>query len=118
MISLALLVTLVVGVRGQCSDNQTSVASNLFKDCMDQRQAALLQTNLEAEPSLSVFCEGLEQFSGGCTEAVEGFARCKSQEYVENLLDIHIQSMAGETRIKIRDNNEENTMNNKSFQIC
>ena len=68
----------------------------MFKDCMDKRQAALLQTNLEAEPGLSVFCDGLEQFSEGCREVVDQFAKCKSREYVENLLDIHIQSMAGE----------------------
>ena len=95
MFPLALLVTLVAGARAQCSDNQTSLASNMFKDCMDQRQAALLQTNLEEEPSLSVFCDGLEQFSEGCREVVDEFAKCKSRAYVENLLDIHIQSMAG-----------------------
>ena len=99
MIPLALLVTLVVGAGAQCSDNQTSLASNMFKDCMDQRQAALLQTNLEVEPGLSVFCDGLEQFSEGCREVVDEFAKCKSRKYVENLLDIHIQSMAGETKI-------------------
>lgn len=99
MIPLALLVTLVVGAGAQCSDNQTSLASNMFKDCMDQRQAALLQTNHEVEPGLSVFCDGLEQFSEGCQNVVDEFAKCKSRQYVENLLDIHIQSMAGETRI-------------------
>ena len=99
MIPLALLVTLVAGAGAQCSDNQTSLASNKFKDCMDQRQAALLQTNLEVEPDLSVFCEGLEQFSEGCREVVDKFAKCKSRKYVENLLDIHIQSMAGEANI-------------------
>ena len=76
MFPLALLVTLVAGARAQCSDNQTSLASNMFKDCMDQRQAALLQTNLEAEPGLSVFCDGLEQFSEGCQEV----ARCRGSE--------------------------------------
>ena len=93
---LALLVTLAAGIRAQCSDNQTSLTSNMFKDCMDKRQAELLQTNLEAEPALSVFCDGLEQFSEGCREVVDMFAECKSRQYVDNLLDIHIQSMTGE----------------------
>ena len=87
---------LISSVSCQCSDNDTSIASVQFKDCMDQKQAAVLQINLDTDNRLSVFCEGLDQFSTGCKEVVERFSECKSHHYVHNLVAIHIKSMAGE----------------------
>ena len=92
---VTILVTVVATVTGQCSDNDTSIASIQFKDCMDQKQAALLQTNLETDNNVSVFCNGLEDFLNGCEDVVNRFSQCKSRQYVENLVAIHIDSMAG-----------------------
>merc|ERR1712226_86146 len=87
---------LVLGsVQADCSTNQTNSARKLFKDCMDEKKAALLKINLESEePSVAVFCEGLEQFSSGCEAAIETFSKCKSSVEVNNLVAIHINSIA------------------------
>ena len=66
---------------------------------MDQKQAAVLEINLETDNRLTVLCEGLDQFSTGCKEVVERFSECKSHHYVHNLVAIHIKSMAGEDKI-------------------
>merc|ERR1712029_1126076 len=79
---VTILVTAVATVTGQCSDNDTSIASIHFKDCMDQKQAALLQTNLETDNKVSVFCDGLD-FLNGCEDVVTRFSQCKSRQYVE-----------------------------------
>ena len=66
--NLRQLVTLfsVIGasVSGQCSNNQTNIARKLFKDCMDQKQAALLKINVESEEedNIKVYCDALEEF--------------------------------------------------------
>ena len=113
---------LISSVSCQCSDNDTSIASVQFKDCMDQKQAAVLQINLETDNRLSVFCEGLDQFSTGCKEVVERFSECKSHHYVHNLVAIHIKSMAGENHDqKVPwDLDALQTINTKqsSFQNC
>jgi len=81
-------------VKCGCSEDDTSVASIEFKDCMDVRQAELLQIDLNADNNLAVFCDGLERFSGGCAEIIGKFSSCKTRQYVENLVAIHIDSMA------------------------
>jgi len=91
---LVIGVTFGGSVMGGCSENDTSIASIEFKDCMDRRQAELLQTNLNTDNNLAVFCDGLEKFSGDCSEIIEKFSSCKTRQYVENLVAIHIDSMA------------------------
>ena len=92
---VTLCLTIISVANGQCDNNQTRIASIEFKDCMDQKQASLLQTNLETDNSISVFCDGLEQFSLGCEEPINRFSNCKTRQYVDNLVAIHIDSMAG-----------------------
>ena len=63
---------------------------------MDQSQAAVLQLNTDLSTGdVSALCHGLEQFSSGCEEVIESFSQCKSVQYVNNLVNIHIESMAG-----------------------
>ena len=95
MVSVLSLV--LVSVSADCSTNQTNIARKLFKDCMDDKQAALLKINIEAEEdnNVKVFCDGLEQFSSGCSAAIETFSKCKSKVEVNNLVAIHINSIAG-----------------------
>ena len=68
---------------------------------MDQSQAAVLQLNNDLSTGdlstgdVSALCHGLEQFSSGCEEVIERFSQCKSVQYVNNLVNIHIESMAG-----------------------
>merc|ERR1712241_545501 len=92
---VCVLCLVLVSVSGDCDTNQTNIARKLFKDCMDGKQAALLKINNEAEEkSVSDFCDGLQQFSSGCTAAIETFSQCKSSVEVNNLVAIHINSMA------------------------
>merc|ERR1711953_1290492 len=92
---VSVLCLVLVSVRADCSTNQTNTARKLFKDCMDDKQAALLKINIEAEDdNVKVFCEGLQQFSSGCSAAIETFSQCKSKVEVNNLVAIHINSIA------------------------
>merc|ERR1711953_1259007 len=92
---VSVLCLVLVSVRADCSTNQTNAARKLFKDCMDDKQAALLKINIEAEDdNVKVFCEGLQQFSSGCSAAIETFSECKSKVEVNNLVAIHINSIA------------------------
>merc|ERR1712203_186817 len=92
---LSVLCLVLVSVRADCSTNQTNSARKLFKDCMDEKQAALLKINLESEDdNVTIFCDGLEHFSSGCKSAIETFSRCKSSVEVNNLVAIHINSIA------------------------
>merc|ERR1711936_325972 len=92
---VSVLCLVLVSVRADCSTNQTNTARKLFKDCMDDKQAALLKINIEAEDdNVNVFCEGLQQFSSGCSAAIETFSQCKSEVEVNNLVAIHINSIA------------------------
>ena len=98
---LVLMLIMVSRVRAGCGENATSVASVRFKECMDQSQAAVLQLNNDLSTGdlstgdVSALCHGLEQFSSGCEEVIERFSQCKSVQYVNNLVNIHIESMAG-----------------------
>merc|ERR1712141_658488 len=92
---VSVLSLVLVSVSANCSTNQTNIARKLFKDCMDDKQAALLKINVEAEDNnVKVFCDGLEQFSSGCSAAIETFSKCKSTVEVNNLVAIHINSIA------------------------
>ena len=99
---LALLSFTVVSVAGQCSHNQTNVARKQFKDCMDERQAALLKINIEDEDNnIKVYCDGLVEFSSGCSDAIDSFSKCKTRDKVNNLVAIHINSIAGKLKMKV-----------------
>merc|ERR1711997_785402 len=92
---VSVLSLVLVSVSADCSTNQTNTARKLFKDCMDDKQAALLKINVEAEDdNVQVFCDGLQQFSSGCSAAIETFSQCKSKVEVNNLVAIHINSIA------------------------
>merc|ERR1711997_30194 len=92
---VSVLSLVLVSVSANCSTNQTNIARKLFKDCMDDKQAALLKINIEAEDdNVNVFCDGLQQFSSGCSAAIETFSQCKSKVEVNNLVAIHINSIA------------------------
>merc|ERR1712026_3771 len=92
---LAFLSFVVVSVTGQCSHNQTNVVRKQFKDCMDERQAALLKINTEDEDNnIKVYCDGLVEFSSGCSDAIDSFSKCKTRDEVNNLVAIHINSIA------------------------
>merc|ERR1712183_885881 len=92
---VSVLSLVLVSVSADCSTNQTNIARKLFKDCMDDKQAALLKINIEAEDNnVKVFCDGLQQFSSGCSAAIETFSQCKSKVEVTNLVAIHINSIA------------------------
>ena len=93
---LTCLSVVAVSVSAECTTNQTNTARELFKDCMDMAQANLLKINIEDEDNnIKLYCDGLEEFSSGCSAAIESFSECKSREEVNNLVAIHINSIAG-----------------------
>merc|ERR1712062_685370 len=92
---VSVLSLVLVSVSANCSTWETNIARKLFKDCMDDKQAALLKINIEAEDNnVNIFCDGLDHFSSGCSAAIETFSKCKSTVEVNNLVAIHINSIA------------------------
>ena len=79
----------------KCSQEQTDVASDNFKDCMDEKKAALLQIDTGVGDKKQHICDSLGDLATVCGSAVDSLAGCKGREYVDNLVAIHINSMSG-----------------------
>ena len=97
-IFLPLTIALVAGsglVSCKCSQEQTDVASDNFKDCMDEKKAALLQIDTGVGDKKQHICDSLGDLATVCGSAVDSLAGCKGREYVDNLVAIHINSMSG-----------------------
>lgn len=87
---------LVMRVSSMCSEAQTEASTTMFKDCMDEKEAALLERELgPEEEGQEVICEGLASLARVCQPAVDSLARCKGREYADNLVAIHVNSMSG-----------------------
>ena len=88
---------LVMRVSSMCSEAQTEASTTMFKDCMDEKEAALLERELgPEEEGQEVICEGLASLARVCQPAVDSLARCKGREYADNLVAIHVNSMSGQ----------------------
>ena len=87
---------LVMRVSAQCSEEQTEASTTMFKDCMDEKEAKLLELELGPEEGQEVICEGLASLARVCQPAVDSLARCKGREYADNLVAIHVNSMSGQ----------------------
>ena len=100
-LSLTIAVVGAGVVSAKCSQEQTDVASDNFKDCMDEKKGALLGLDNGVSDKKEVICDGLEDLSTVCNSAVDSLAGCKGREYVDNLVAIHINSMSGTKQIRI-----------------
>jgi hypothetical protein len=65
-----------------------------FKDCMDEKKASLLQTDVSEDEAQDLICSGLKDLSTGCKEPVTQFAVIRGREFVDNLVAIHLNAMA------------------------
>ena len=95
-------------VSSKCSEVQSNAASANFKDCMDEKQLALLQVDTNLADKQQFICDGLGTLAAACQPAVDSLAGCKGREYVDNVVNIHINSVAG--------NISEHSFWNLSFQ--
>lgn len=87
---------LVMRVSAKCSEAQTEASTTMFKDCMDEKEAALLEMEVgPEEDGQEVICGGLANLATVCKPAVDSLARCKGREYADNLVAIHVNSMSG-----------------------
>ena len=62
---------------------------------MDEKKASLLQTDVSEDEGHDFICSGLKDLSTGCKEPVTEYAVCRGREFVDNLLAIHLNAMAG-----------------------
>jgi hypothetical protein len=93
--TVILVTTIVVQVKSECTEEQLNKAQIVFKDCMDEKKASLLQTDVSDDKVHEVICGGLKDLSTGCMEPVSKFAICRGREFVDNLVAIHLNAMAG-----------------------
>ena len=87
--------TIAVQVKSECTDEQLNKAQIVFKDCMDEKKASLLQTDVTDDKVQDLIRSGLKDLSTGCKEPVTQFAVCRGREFVDNLVAIHLNAMAG-----------------------
>ena len=95
LFTVILFATIVLQVKSECTEEQLNTAQIVFKDCMDEKKASLLQTNVTEDEAKDFICSGLKDLSTGCKEPVTQFAVCRGREFVDNLVAIHLNAMAG-----------------------
>ena len=87
--------TIAVQVNSECTEEQLNKAQIAFKDCMDDKKVSLLQTDVSDDKVKDLICSGLKDLSTGCKEPVTQFSVCRGREFVDNLVAIHLNAMAG-----------------------
>jgi len=92
--SVLSLAVLAVHVQSDCTEEELNKAQIGFKDCMDEKKATLLQTDVSEEEVQDLICSGLNDLSIGCKAPVSQFAVCRGREFVDNLVAIHLNAMS------------------------
>lgn len=92
LLTLSVLALLVVRINCQCTDQETSVASQEFKDCVDKKEYSLIHLDKAREDKKEFICAVFEQISDECSKAL---AKCRSREYVDDKVSLHINSISG-----------------------
>ena len=83
---------LVVTAAASCSDKETNKASQEFKDCVDRKELELIRMDRSRADKQTFICDKLEELSSDCHQAL---AKCRSREYVDDKVAIHINSISG-----------------------
>jgi len=91
LLTLSVLALLVVRINCQCTDQETSVASQEFKDCVDKKEYSLIHLDKAREDKKEFICAVFEQISDECSKAL---AKCRSREYVDDKVSLHINSIS------------------------
>ena len=76
LLTLSVLALLVVRLNCQCTDQETSVASQEFKDCVDKKEYSLIHLDKAREDKKEFICAVFEQISDECSKAL---AKCRSR---------------------------------------
>jgi len=97
---IVLYMTTIAQVKSECSEEQLNTAQMAFKDCMDEKKASLLQTDVSEDEVQDLICSGLKDLSTGCKVPVTQFAVCRGREFVDNLVAIHLNAMTGQRENK------------------
>ena len=92
LVSLSTLSLLVVTTLATCTNEETNKASQEFKDCVDKKEFELIHMDRNQEDVQSFICDKLEEISSDCHRAL---AKCRSREYVDDKVAIHINSISG-----------------------
>ena len=90
-LSLSLSV-LVLTTSATCSNEEINKASQEFKDCVDRKELELIRMDRNKEDKQTFICDKLEEISSECHRAL---AKCRSREYVDDKVAIHINSISG-----------------------
>ena len=86
---------LVVTASASCSNEEINKASQEFKDCVDKKEFELIHMDRNQEDVQSFICDKLEEISSDCHRAL---AKCRSREYVDDKVAIHINSISGKKK--------------------
>lgn len=92
LLTVTMVSVMVVSTRGQCSEEDTSKASHEFKACIDKKEYGLLHMDKTRDDKQEFICSELEQMSAECRKAL---GKCRSREYVDDKMAIHINSISG-----------------------
>ena len=92
LVTLSTLSILVVSTAATCSNEETNKASQEFKDCVDNKELQLIRMDKSREDKQTFICDKLEELSSDCHRAL---AKCRSREYVDDKVAIHINSISG-----------------------
>ena len=68
------------------------MASQEFKDCVDKKEYSLIHLDKAREDKKEFICAVFEQISDECSKAL---AKCRSREYVDDKVSLHINSISG-----------------------
>ena len=96
LVSLSTLSLLVVTAAATCSNEETNKASQEFKDCVDRKELQLIRMDRNMEDKQTFICDKLEEISSECHRSL---AKCRSREYVDDKVAIHINSISGNNNL-------------------
>ena len=92
--SVVTLSLLVVSTAAACTNEEINSASQKFKDCVDKKELELIKMDREKgkEEKQTYICDKLGEISTECHKAL---AKCRTREYVDDKVAIHINSISG-----------------------
>jgi len=88
LLALCSLALLLATVTGQCSKQEINNASKEFKDCVDEKEKSILHNDSHEQEFI---CSVLEKLKEECSRKL---AKCRSREYVDDKVALHIDSIS------------------------
>lgn len=82
---------LVVTAAASCTNEEINKASQEFKDCVNNKEYELIRMDGSRADKQTFVCDKLEELSSDCHRAL---AKCRTREYVDDKVAIHINSIS------------------------